>query len=118
MRLLCTDLYKVLAVTAEVRTTGTWGAERGPLPTRAFDAYDAVLARELTPPLWKRVEGAVLGVLRMEEIRASMLAEGRRATASESADILRICAFIEESLGSLDAEAWAIDRSDSSSTRT
>ncbi len=112
MRLICTDLYKVSAVTLEVRTTGEWGPERGPLPTRAFDVYDAALARALPPKLWKRVEGSVLGVLRLDAIRASLLEEDRDATAKEKADAVRICGFIEMTLAQLDGEAWAIDRSD------
>jgi hypothetical protein len=112
LRLLCTDLYKVSAVTHDLRTAGVWGAERGPLPTRAFDAYDATLARALRPATWKRVEGSVLGVLRLEGIRVSMLEADRAATADEQADAIRICAFIDAALVELDGEAWAIDRSD------
>jgi len=112
VRLLCTDLHKVSAVTADVRTTGAWGPELGPLPTKAFDAFDATLARALPPVLWKRVEGSVLGVLRLDGIRASMLAADRAATAEERADAVRICAFIEGTLAHLDGEAWAINRSD------
>jgi len=112
LRLLCTDLHKVVAVTSDMCATGAWGPELGPLPTRAFDAFDATLARALPPVLWKRVEGSVLGVLRLEGIRASMLAADRAATDEERADALRICAFIKGTLEHLDGEAWAIDRGD------
>ena len=110
VRLLCMDLHKVLAVTEPVRVTGSWGDERGQLPTRAFDSHESILARDLSPELWKATEGSVLGTLRLDGIRQSLLAEGREATEAEMRDAVRICSFIERALKQLDDEAWAIER--------
>lgn len=110
IRLLCLDFHKVLAVTRDVPESGAWGPERDPLPQGAFDSHAATLARMLPPVTWKKVEGSVLGVQRMEGIRVEMLAEHRDANPDEISDFRRIRDFIARSLDTLDAESWAIER--------
>ncbi|MGY0386364.1 hypothetical protein ACWZJV_05275 [Nocardioides sp. WG-D5] len=108
VRLLCTDLHKVVAVTESVANDGNWGPEKGPLPTSAYEAHAGTLARMLPSREWKEVEGSVLGVLYLDGIRQELIEGDRSATASELQSVHRIRGFIEVTLRTLDREAWAI----------
>ncbi|WP_150460942.1 hypothetical protein [Nesterenkonia ebinurensis] len=112
LRLLCMDLHKVIAVTEHVANDGTWGPERDPLPTEGYENHSATLAKVLPAKRWKLVEGAVLGVKRIEGIRLEILQGSRTASAGEIADIRRIRSFIKKALKEIDAELTFIENPD------
>lgn len=107
-RLTCTDLYKVVAVTDSLVEDGKWGAERDPLPTRAYDVHALVLAGLLPKNDWKLLEGSLLGAVRLEGIRADMLEEDRPANSEELQDAKRIRKHIRETLEAIDSDKDAI----------
>jgi hypothetical protein len=101
VRLLCTDFYKTQAMIASVRDTGEWGPEKGPLPTDAFDRYAGTLAASLNQEAWTQVEGAILGVRRLEGIRQESHADGRALMPQELEDFARIGAWLDATLATL-----------------
>lgn len=112
IRLVASDLYKTRALIASVRETGKWSAEKTNLPTQAYLDHALVLAEHLSPTMWKRLEGSILGVQHLELIRAETQDLGRELTPEDLKNIKRIGAFIDETLSKFDDEHWAIDRSD------
>lgn len=111
VRLTCSDLHKVVAVTAPVADSGYWGSEGEPLPTGGYALHSSTLARALPSESWKLLEGAMLGVGHLDLIRRGLLEDGRAATRDEMSHIVRIREHVELTLQDLDKEAWAIQRS-------
>ena len=108
LRLVCTDLHKAIAVTAPVARSGAWGPERDSLVPHAYEKHAGALARSLAPASWKKLEGAVLGMQRLDSIRRAMFEDDREASSDEMADIVRIRTFITSTLNDLETELRAL----------
>lgn len=98
VRLLCSDLYTAQALIEPVRLLGVWGPEKTPFQSNAFDLYGKYLSEELDLSTWDLVEGSVLGIRRLDGIRASAEEEARAFDDAELADFERIGEWIDETL--------------------
>lgn len=112
IRLICTDLHKIRAIIQPVRDHGDFGEENSELPLRAFGRHAETVAKFLGPQEWKLLEGAILGVERMEDLRMQVVEEGRKLRSTEVADFCRIGDHIDKTIKAIDKELNYIDHRD------
>jgi hypothetical protein len=103
MRLLAADFAVSQALIRPVLETGAWGSERIPLPLEAYGEYRGVISAELNKAAWKYVEGAVLGLRHLNEIRADAERSGRDFTPAEMDHFRRIGAWLDGTIEKVDA---------------
>lgn len=99
-RLVASDLYVAQALVKPVIETGRWGPENLAIPLEAWAEHRATVAAQLESgdQLWTMLEGAVLGVRRLNDARDQARAGSRGFTESELRDFRRIGAHIDKTL--------------------
>lgn len=97
-RLLAADFYVAQALIKPVLDTGAWGPERIDLPLEAFAESRAEIAARLDLADWKKVEGAVLGIRRLNDIRQTAQEANRSFEPAELNDFRRIGQWIDETI--------------------
>lgn len=108
-RLVCSELLRIIAISAPVRQSGQWGTERRSLSSDVLREQAIIMARRLPPKKWKMLDNSILGIDRLELIRKQCVDEQRDPSTDEVADFKRIGDYIIRTIDMLDTEAAAND---------
>lgn len=108
-RLVCSELLRIIAISAPVRQSGRWGTERRSLSSDVLREQAIVLARQLRTKKWKKLDNSILGIDRLELIRQQCIEEQRDPSTDEVGDFKRIGDYIIQTVNMLDTEASASD---------
>jgi len=108
-RLVCSELLRIIAISAPVRQSGTWGTERRSLSSEVLREQAIIMARRLPPKKWKMLDNSILGIDRLELIRKQCVDEQWDPSTDEVADFKRIGDYIMQTIDMLDTEASASD---------
>lgn len=108
-RLVCSELLRIIAISAPVRQSGQWGTERRSLSSDVLREQAIIMARRLPPKKWKMLDNSILGIDRLELIRKQCVDEQRDPSTDEVADFKRIGDYIIRTIDMLDTEASASD---------
>ena len=109
-RLVCSELLRIVAISAPVRQSGQWGTERRSLSSDVLREQAIIMARQLPPKKWKMLDNSILGIDRLELIRKQCVDENRVPTADEVEDFKRIGDYIIRTIDMLDTETSASDK--------
>lgn len=108
-RLVCSEMLRIIAISAPVRQSGQWGTERRSLSSDVLKEQAIIMARRLPPKKWKMLDNSILGIDRLELIRKQCVDEQRDPSTDEVADFKRIGDYIIRTIDMLDTEASASD---------
>lgn len=108
-RLVCSELLRIIAISAPVRQSGQWGTERRSLSSDVLREQAIIMARRLPSKKWKMLDNSILGIDRLELIRMQCVDEQRDPSANEVDDFKRIGDYIIRTVNLLDTEASASD---------
>lgn len=108
-RLVCSELLRIIAISAPVRQSGIWGTERRSLSSDVLREQAIIMARRLPPKKWKMLDNSILGIDRLELIRKQCVDEQRDPSTDEVDDFKRIGDYIMQTIDMLDTEASASD---------
>mgnify|MGYP000974945911 FL=1 len=108
-RLVCSELLRIIAISAPVRQSGQWETERRSLSSDVLREQAIIMARRLPPKKWKMLDNSILGIDRLELIRQQCIDEQRHPSTDEVADFKRIGDYIIRTIDMLDTEAAAND---------
>lgn len=108
-RLVCSELLRIIAISAPVRQSGQWGTERRSLSSDVLREQAIIMARRLPPKKWKMLDNSILGIDRLELIRKQCVDEQWDPSTDEVADFKRIGDYIMQTIDMLDTEASAND---------
>ena len=108
-RLVCSELLRIIAISAPVRQSGQWETERRSLSSDVLREQAIIMARRLPSKKWKMLDNSILGIDRLELIRQQCIDEQRHPSTDEVADFKRIGDYIIRTIDMLDTEASASD---------
>lgn len=109
-RLVCSELLRIIAISAPVRQSGQWGTECRSLSSDVLREQAVIMARRLPPKKWKMLDNSILGIDRLELIRKQCVEEQRNPSKEEVDDFKRIGDYIIRTIDMLDIEASASDK--------
>lgn len=108
-RLVCSELLRIIAISAPVRQSGQWGTEHRSLSSDVLREHAIIMARQLSSKKWKMLDNSILGIDRLELIRKQCFDEQRNPSVDEVDDFKRIGNYIARTINMLDTEASASD---------